>query len=181
MCHDSARWTIKVQYFTLAILALGSFSVGAAGSFDLATFRENLAPHFTGGESFFTMFALFFPAVIYLSQAAMLGGSRPWAELAADNLVIFKIATGLVKMATHHANDAVCEISSLQPALAGMGSTMTLVLTRGARAVVGHVGDSRSYLKHDVVTRPGLPKARSTHDPPCGASPKHEHGWAEVN
>jgi len=122
-----AGWTIKVQYFILAILgaALVSFYWGAAGAFDTATLAANLKPQYTNGESLFTMFALFFPAVtgimaganmsgdlkdparsipkgtlaaiavtgvIYLSQAAMLGCSRPQADLASDNLVINDIA-----------------------------------------------------------------------------------------
>ena len=44
------------------------------------------------------------------------------------------------------------------PALAGMGTTMTLVLSLGPDAIVTHLGDSRAYLRHGDALH------RLTHD-----------------
>jgi amino acid transporter len=125
--YIGAGWTIKVQYFILAILAaaLGSFYLGAIADFNPQYLQENLASKYASGESLFTMFALFFPAVtgimaganmsgdladpsksipkgtllaigvtaiVYLSQAFLLGCARPADELISNNMVIRDIA-----------------------------------------------------------------------------------------
>ena len=71
-----AGWTIKVQYLILAILGLSlvSFYTGALGAFRLTTLEANLSPHYTEGQSFFTMFALFFPAVTGIMAGANMSG-----------------------------------------------------------------------------------------------------------
>ncbi len=71
-----AGWTIKVQYFILGILAVSllSFYVGGIASFDLAILAENARPHYSVGENFFTMFALFFPAVTGIMAGANMSG-----------------------------------------------------------------------------------------------------------
>jgi len=50
------------------------------------------------------------------------------------------------------------ERAQADPKLAGMGTTMTLVLSLGSDAVVVHIGDSRAYLKHGETLH------RLTHD-----------------
>jgi amino acid transporter len=125
--YIGAGWTIKIQYFILAILAasLGSFYVGAVGDFNPQYLQANLSSKYAAGENWFTMFALFFPAVtgimaganmsgdlanpsksipkgtllaigvtavVYLSQAVLLGCARPADELISNNMVIRDIA-----------------------------------------------------------------------------------------
>ena len=74
--YIGAGWTIRVQYGILAVLALAlaSFYVGAGLSFRMAWFQANVDPQFAGGESFSTMFALFFPAVTGIMAGANMSG-----------------------------------------------------------------------------------------------------------
>ncbi|MGN0033986.1 MAG: Stp1/IreP family PP2C-type Ser/Thr phosphatase [Candidatus Limimorpha sp.] len=44
------------------------------------------------------------------------------------------------------ANSAIIQKATEQPDLAGMGSTCVLLLVRGGKVYIGHVGDSRIYL-----------------------------------
>lgn len=74
--YIGAGWTIKVQYAILAVLgtALASFYVGTVGNFSISEFKTNLLPHYTEGENFFSVFALFFPAVTGIMAGANMSG-----------------------------------------------------------------------------------------------------------
>lgn len=127
--YIGAGWTIKIQYFILATLmaSLVSFYAGCWTEFDPVFLQANMHQNFNG-ESFFTMFALFFPAVtgimaganmsgdlkeparsipsgtlwsilftavIYISLALLMGGTRSpeaLANLDGDSLVIADIS-----------------------------------------------------------------------------------------
>lgn len=55
-------------------------------------------------------------------------------------------ALQLVREAIIEADRNIFDIGMADPSVAGMGTTLTVVLFRGDRAFIGHVGDSRAYL-----------------------------------
>lgn len=97
--YIGAGWTIRVQYGILAVLVLSlvSFYWGAAASFSAETLQANLTPHYVEGQSFFTMFALFFPAVTgIMAGANMSGDLRDPAKSIPSGTLAAVGATGLV-------------------------------------------------------------------------------------
>src|SRR5260221_11325407 len=76
-------------------------------------------------------------------QADFLGEAR-----GSDNLPTLSetdLSSRLVD-AIHDANKAVVQRAQDEPTLKGMGTTSTLALIRGNRAMIAHVGDSRAYI-----------------------------------
>ncbi len=71
-----AGWTIKLQYGILAVLlsAIVSFVIGGLTHFDGAMLAKNMGTGFGTGHSFFTMFALFFPAATGIMAGANMSG-----------------------------------------------------------------------------------------------------------
>jgi amino acid transporter len=71
-----AGWTLKVQFLILATVmaSLVSFYLGAWQTYDPSRLASNFGPGYTDGESFWTMFALFFPAVTGIMAGANMSG-----------------------------------------------------------------------------------------------------------
>lgn len=59
--------------------------------------------------------------------------------------VLFETASNAIQQ----ASDVVYSLATSSPDKAGMGCTLTLLLVKGRKAAMGHVGDSRLYLKRD--------------------------------
>ncbi|MFT5153578.1 MAG: serine/threonine protein phosphatase PrpC [Planctomycetota bacterium] len=65
-----------------------------------------------------------------------------------DHSVLRRLATDAMRA----AGARVYERATTVPELSGMGCTLTLLLTSGSRAVMGHVGDTRLYLHREGST-----------------------------
>lgn len=74
--YIGAGWTIRLQYFILGMLlvSLVSFYMGAIPAFDVELFQANMTSNFGEGSDFFTMFAIFFPAVTGIMAGANMSG-----------------------------------------------------------------------------------------------------------
>lgn len=100
-----AGWAIKIQFVILAsvVVSLLSFYVGGISQFSTTNLTSNLSMGFTEGQSFWTVFALFFPAVTGIMAGANMSGdlrdpgkSIPRGTLAAVVVTMLVYATQAV-------------------------------------------------------------------------------------
>ena len=77
-------------------------------------------------------------------------GGEVASRLALETLeVLFKRGRGTLADHLREANRAVFDRSSRDPAVAGMGTTLTAAVAEAGRLRLAHVGDSRAYLLRD--------------------------------
>ncbi|WP_419581119.1 amino acid permease [Stieleria magnilauensis] len=121
-----ASWAIKIQFVILAsvVISLLSFFGGAAGNFDMQNLASNWGTGFEGTESFWTVFALFFPAVTGIMAGANMSGDL---RDPARSIPIGTLSAVVVTMLIY-ASMAVC--------LGGSASREDLI---GSNMVVSNV------------------------------------------
>ena len=91
--YIGAGWTIKLQYFILAVLGLAiiSFAVGAGQQWNPDLFRQSMTPHYTSDVTLWTMFALFFPAATGIMAGANMSGDLAKPSRAIPNGTLLSI------------------------------------------------------------------------------------------
>ena len=94
-----AGWTLKLQFFILAtvVAAIGSFTIGGIVDFDPQLFRQNFRAGYTEGENFWTLFALFFPAVTGIMAGANMSGdlANPARSIPRGTLMAIAVTFGV--------------------------------------------------------------------------------------
>ncbi|KAA5540761.1 amino acid permease [Roseiconus nitratireducens] len=162
-----AGWTLKVQFLILAavFVSLLSFYTGAIEHFSTATFAANWNPQFEGNQSFWTVFALFFPAVTGIMAGANMSGdlqdparSIPRGTLAAIAVTCFVYASQAVLLggAANHRqlvenNLIIADVASLA-ALISLGvfaATLSSALgsMMGAPRILQSLARDRVFLR----------------------------------
>ncbi|MDD2238155.1 MAG: amino acid permease, partial [Kiritimatiellae bacterium] len=96
--YIGAGWTIRIQYGILAILALSilSFFIGAGLDFSPDILRSNIQPQWTHEYSFFTLFALLFPAVTGIMAGVNMSGDLKDPSRSIPNGTLTAIGVTIV-------------------------------------------------------------------------------------
>ncbi len=96
--YISTSLTIKSQYIVMAILALAitSFIGGSAVKFDPEILRENMSAHYGEGINFWTIFAIYFPAVTGILAGVNMSGDLKNPSKSLVNGTLAAITVGMI-------------------------------------------------------------------------------------
>ncbi len=102
-----AGWVIRLQYVILAVLAasIATFLAGAWWHFDPQLFSANLRGDYSGGEDFWSMFALYFPAVTGIMAGVNMSGDL---KNPGRSIPLGTLAAVLVGFAVYAAQIVLC-------------------------------------------------------------------------
>ncbi len=75
--YIGADWAIRAQYAIMAVLGLSilTFMIGAAFQFDSSVLASNMAADYSAGNSFWRMFAIYFPAATGIMAGVNMSGN----------------------------------------------------------------------------------------------------------
>ncbi len=159
-----AAWTIKLQYGILAALCISliSFFCGCFPQLSMATFQENWGPSYISGENFFTMFALFFPAVTGIMAGANMSGdlrsperSIPRGTLAAIvftafvYLVMGLFLAGAVPRQLLQENNLIVKDIAWSPVLVTVG-IFSATLSSALGSMMGAPRILQAFARDDI-------------------------------
>ncbi|PKN07276.1 MAG: amino acid permease [Deltaproteobacteria bacterium HGW-Deltaproteobacteria-8] len=161
-----AGWTLKLQFFILVALLLSilSFVVGAGQMASMHTLMDNARAGYVGGDSFFSMFALFFPAVTGIMAGANMSGdlrdpakSIPFGTFASIlfTAVVYLLMILLLAAANPRAelilNNMIIRDNALFPLLIPVG-IFSATLSSALGSMMGAPRILQSIAKDDVCS-----------------------------
>ncbi len=94
-----SSWALRAQYLILAVLigSIAVFTGGGIAGFDPEIFQTNIAPHYSDGENFWSVFAVFFPAVTGIMAGVNMSGDLKAPEKSIPKGTLLAIlVSGLV-------------------------------------------------------------------------------------
>jgi len=162
-----AGWAIKVQYGILALLglALGSFFVGVWVGASWEQLSENMAPDYGIGNSFFVMFALFFPAATGIMAGANMSGDlkKPGraiplgtlASIGVTAVIYLAMAVALGATADHYTlttNNFVVRDTAMFPLVITLG-VFAATLSSALGSMMGAPRILQALARDDVFQR----------------------------
>jgi len=156
--YIGAGWTIRVQYFILAVVlaAIGSYCYGAWGHASVEILSKNLQPNWTDGYSIATIFALFFPAVTGIMAGVNMSGdirnpskAIPLGTFSAIGFTFLVYAGIAVLMAA----------STSRPSLVGDGMVMQQMAWFGPLVYAGVIAATLSSALGSMMGAPRILQA----------------------
>lgn len=155
-----AGWAIKTQYAIMAILvlAIGAFLYGAYRHFDPEILAANWSSGYTGSRySFWTIFAVYFPAVTGIMAGVNMSGDL---KNPARALPLGTFAAVLVGAAAYVAQIVICGGATLRENLiqAPYESLLTNAFPSGLGAIVVAAGVLSATLSSALGSLLGAPR-----------------------
>lgn len=94
--YVGSSWALKLQYGILAILvaSIVAFLGGGIAGWEMATFNANMSPQYTPDTNFWSVFALFFPAVTGIMAGVNMSGDLKSPERSIPTGTLWAIGVG---------------------------------------------------------------------------------------